>query len=30
VYFPTGSYARARATLVDVESGESEGFLVEF
>lgn len=29
-YFPTGSYARARATLVDVESGESEGFLVEF
>jgi hypothetical protein len=30
VYFPTGSYARARATLVDVDSGESEGFLVEF
>jgi hypothetical protein len=30
VYFPVGSYARARATLVDVESGESEGFLVEF
>jgi hypothetical protein len=30
VYFPIGSYARARATLVDVESGESEGFLVEF
>ncbi len=30
VYFPTGTYARARATLVDVESGESEGFLVEF
>jgi hypothetical protein len=30
VYFPTGSYARARATLVDVETGESEGFLVEF
>lgn len=30
VYFPTGNYARARATLVDVESGESEGFLVEF
>ena len=30
VYFPTGAYARARATLVDVESGESEGFLVEF
>lgn len=30
VYFPVGSYARARATLVDVESQESEGFLVEF
>jgi hypothetical protein len=30
VYFPTGTYARARATLIDVESGESEGFLVEF
>lgn len=30
VYFPTGTYARARATLVDVESGEGEGFLVEF
>ncbi len=30
VYFPTGTYARARATLIDVESGEGEGFLVEF
>lgn len=30
VYFPVGSYARARATLVDVATGESEGFLVEF
>lgn len=30
IYFPTGNYARARATLVDVESGESEGFSVEF
>lgn len=30
VYFPVGSYARARATLVDVETKESEGFLVEF
>lgn len=30
VYFPTGSYARARATLVDDETEESEGFLVEF
>jgi len=30
VYFPTGNYARARATLIDVATGESEGFLVEF
>ena len=30
VYFPVGSYARARATLVDVETKESAGFLVEF
>ena len=30
VYFPTGSYRRARATLVDIETEESEGFLVEF
>ena len=30
LYFPVGKYARARATLVDVESGEEEGFLVEF
>lgn len=30
VYFPVGSYARARATLVDVATGESEGFLVDF
>ena len=30
VYFPIGTYSRARATLVDVESGEGEGFLVEF
>jgi hypothetical protein len=30
VYFPVGSYARARATLVDVATGEGEGFLVEF
>ncbi len=30
VYFRTGEYARARATLVDVETTESEGFLVEF
>ncbi len=30
VYFPVGSYARARATLVDVDTKESEGFLVEF
>jgi len=30
LYFPVGKYARARATLVDVESSEEEGFLVEF
>lgn len=30
IYFRTGEYARARATLVDVETSESEGFLVEF
>ena len=30
VYFPVGTYARARATLVDVATGESEGFMVEF
>ena len=30
VYFPTGHYSRARATLVDIETEEEEGFLVEF
>ena len=30
LYFPVGKYARARATLVDVETTEEEGFLVEF
>jgi len=30
IYFRTGEYARARATLVDVETAESEGFLIEF
>ncbi len=30
IYFPTGSYTRARATLVDTATDESEGFLVEF
>jgi hypothetical protein len=30
LYFPVGKYARARATLVDVETSEEEGFLVEF
>jgi len=30
VYFPAGRYSRARATLIDVETKESEGFLVEF
>lgn len=30
VYFPAGRYRRARATLVDIETEEPEGFLVEF
>ena len=30
IYFRAGEYARARATLIDVETSESEGFLVEF
>jgi hypothetical protein len=30
VYFPTGTYTRARANLVDTATDESEGFLVEF
>jgi len=30
IYFPTGHYSRARATLVDVETSESEGFAVDF
>jgi hypothetical protein len=30
VYFPAGRYRRARATLIDVETEEPEGFLVEF
>ena len=30
IYFPTGQYSRARATLVDVATSESEGFAVEF
>jgi hypothetical protein len=30
VYFPTGTYTRARATLVDTATDEEEGFLVEF
>lgn len=30
VYFPTGTYTRGRATLVDTATDESEGFLVEF
>jgi hypothetical protein len=30
VYFPTGKYARARATLVDTATSEGEGFAVEF
>jgi hypothetical protein len=30
IYFKSGEYARARATLTDVETSESEGFMVEF
>lgn len=30
VYFPTGTYVRARANLIDTATDESEGFLVEF
>jgi hypothetical protein len=30
IYFPTGTYTRARATLIDTETSEPEGFLVEF
>ncbi len=30
LYFETGLYDRARVTLVDVRTGELEGFLVEF
>ncbi len=30
VYFPTGTYTRGRATLVDTATDENEGFLVEF
>jgi hypothetical protein len=30
LYFRSGEYARARATLTDVETSESEGFMVEF
>lgn len=30
VYFPAGQYSRARATLVDTETSEEEGFMVEF
>ena len=30
IYFPTGTYTRARATLIDAETSEPEGFLVEF
>ena len=30
IYFPTGTYVRARATLVDTATDENEGFLVEF
>lgn len=30
VYFPDGEYERARVTMTDVATGETEGFLVEF
>ncbi len=30
IYFAAGSYDRARITMVDVATGETEGFLVEF
>jgi hypothetical protein len=30
IYFPTGTYTSGRATLLDIATDESEGFLVEF
>jgi hypothetical protein len=30
LYFPDGKYDRARVTMTDVATGETEGFLVEF
>lgn len=30
LYFPLGDYVRARVVVTDLESGESEGFAVEF
>jgi len=30
LYFPDGEYARARVTMTDVATGETEAFLVEF
>jgi len=30
VYFPAGDYERARLTMTDVATGETEGFMVEF
>jgi hypothetical protein len=30
LYYPSGSYDRARVTMIDVATGETEGFLVEF
>ncbi|TFH25064.1 MAG: hypothetical protein E4H03_01830 [Myxococcales bacterium] len=30
LYYPSGSYDRARVTMIDVATGETEGFIVEF
>ena len=30
LYYPAGSYDRARVTMIDVATGETEGFIVEF
>jgi hypothetical protein len=30
LYFPDGDYDRARVTMTDAATGETEGFVVEF
>ena len=30
LYFETGAYDRARITMIDAATGETEGFIVEF